>query len=237
MIASRPKEKGQVFTMSGAKVTRSEDLIQATCFVNEVPLIVLYDSGSTHSFISINCVKQFGLSIDSLPFDLIVSTPTDAPVVAFMLRMNCPIVIKGRKFLIDLIFLPLSNLDVILGMDWLSGNHVLLNIFDKTIVFQTRDCFVLDQDGLKFMTANQVTTSLNEGALAYILLSSLKVEVYQKIIQVPVVSEFPEVFPDDIPELPPLREVEFTIDLVPGAEPISIAPHRMAPKELEELKS
>ena len=55
--------------------------------------------------------------------------------------------------------------------------------------------------------------------------------------EIPVVREFPDVFPDDIARLPPEREVEFTIDLIPGTEPISIPPYRMASAELRELKA
>nr|GFC17860.1 putative reverse transcriptase domain, aspartic peptidase domain protein [Tanacetum cinerariifolium] len=49
-------------------------------------------------------------------------------------------------------------------------------------------------------------------------------------------SEFPDVFPDELPGIPPVREVEFNIELIPGAEPISKAPYRMDPVELTELK-
>nr|GFB14011.1 putative reverse transcriptase domain, aspartic peptidase domain protein [Tanacetum cinerariifolium] len=52
----------------------------------------------------------------------------------------------------------------------------------------------------------------------------------------PIVFEFPDVFPDELPGIPPVREVEFNIKLIPGAEPISKAPYRMAPIELKELK-
>nr|GFD61636.1 putative reverse transcriptase domain-containing protein [Tanacetum cinerariifolium] len=51
-----------------------------------------------------------------------------------------------------------------------------------------------------------------------------------------IVSEFPDVFPNELPGIPPVREVEFRIELIPGAEPISKAPYRMAPIELKELK-
>ena len=51
-----------------------------------------------------------------------------------------------------------------------------------------------------------------------------------------MVREFPDVFPDEVPGLPPSREIEFSIDLVPGVGPVSIAPYRMAPAELTELK-
>ena len=58
----------------------------------------------------------------------------------------------------------------------------------------------------------------------------------QGVEQIPVVCEFPEVFPEEIPGLPSVKEVEFTIELMPGTTPISIAPYRMAPAELGELK-
>ena len=54
---------------------------------------------------------------------------------------------------------------------------------------------------------------------------------------VPIVNEFMDVFPEDLPGIPPSREVDFGIDLEPGTRPISKAPYRMAPAELKELKS
>ena len=51
-----------------------------------------------------------------------------------------------------------------------------------------------------------------------------------------MVADFADVFPDEVPGLPPSRDVDFTIDLIPGAGPVSVAPYRMAPAELTELK-
>ena len=59
----------------------------------------------------------------------------------------------------------------------------------------------------------------------------------QSLEQIPVVCEFSNVFPDDINEFPPNREVEFAIELVPGSGPISITPYRMSPLEMAELKA
>ncbi|GKD83798.1 hypothetical protein Tco_1350637, partial [Tanacetum coccineum] len=53
----------------------------------------------------------------------------------------------------------------------------------------------------------------------------------------PIVREFPEVFPEDLPGLPPTRQVEFQIDLVPGAAPVARAPYRLAPAEMQELST
>ena len=58
-----------------------------------------------------------------------------------------------------------------------------------------------------------------------------------KLEDIPIVREFPDVFPKDLSGLPPDREIEFSIDLLPGFSPISKAPYRMAPTELRELKA
>ncbi|XP_072065771.1 uncharacterized protein [Arachis hypogaea] len=76
-----------------------------------------------------------------------------------------------------------------------------------------------------------------EECQGYILLAANALGDAQNIDQIPVVRDFPEVFPEDIPEFPPQREIEFAIELVPEAGPVSIAPYRMAPIELEELKT
>ena len=79
-------------------------------------------------------------------------------------------------------------------------------------------------------------TSLQEDAQVYMILSNLEVETKVSMCDLPIVREFPEVFPEDISGLPLEREIKFSIDLVPGAGPISIAPYRMSPIELAELK-
>ncbi|GKC33388.1 putative reverse transcriptase domain-containing protein, partial [Tanacetum coccineum] len=59
----------------------------------------------------------------------------------------------------------------------------------------------------------------------------------KRLKDVPTVQDFPEVFPEDLPRLPPMRQVEFQIDLVPGAAPVARAPYRLAPSELQELST
>ena len=58
-----------------------------------------------------------------------------------------------------------------------------------------------------------------------------------KLTDIPIVKEFPEVFPEDLPGLPPYRQVEFHIDLVPGAGPVAKSPYRLAPSEMQELST
>ncbi|KAG8472899.1 hypothetical protein CXB51_034781 [Gossypium anomalum] len=84
------------------------------------------------------------------------------------------------------------------------------------------------------MSAQRYLRKGYEAYLAYVINTK---EVEKKVESVPVVCEFADVFPEELPGLPPVREVEFGIDLIPGTAPISIAPYRMALAELKELKS
>ncbi|MCI11448.1 RNA-directed DNA polymerase (Reverse transcriptase) [Trifolium medium] len=86
------------------------------------------------------------------------------------------------------------------------------------------------------MSGKEVKESLKEHAEIFAMFASLKLEGGVKMEESPVVCKFPDVFPDDVSDVPPEREVEFTIDMVPGTSPISMAPYRMSASELKELK-
>ncbi|MCI60956.1 cellular nucleic acid-binding protein, partial [Trifolium medium] len=75
-----------------------------------------------------------------------------------------------------------------------------------------------------------------EHAEIFAMFASLKLENGAKMEELPVVCEFPDVFPGDVSDVPPEREVEFSIDLIPGTSPISMAPYRISASELKELK-
>ena len=110
-----------------------DGLIQGMGFIKERKIIILFDSRATHSFIYLDCVKNLALYVSNLPFDLSVATSTKEKLVTSIACFNCPLVYQGVSYLIDLICLPIFGLDVILGMNWLSSNHVVINCFDKTI--------------------------------------------------------------------------------------------------------
>jgi len=109
---------------------------------------------------------------------------------------------------------------------------VNINCLTKSVTFSQP----VDEVGGKFMTAEQVKKSLDGETSVFMMSASLKESCEKGVGDLPVVQEFPEVFLDDIIDLPPEREVEFAIDWVPGTSPISIAPYRMSASELGELK-
>jgi len=102
--------------MSRAKAIKSKDLIQNDYDIADNLLTVLFDLGATHSFISLDCEDRLGLPI-FFSFDFLVSTPTSTSVETSVLCASCPISISGHSYRINLICLPLSNIDIILGMD------------------------------------------------------------------------------------------------------------------------
>jgi len=112
-----PKTMERFFTLNGVKALKSKDLIQGKCFISGIPLLVLFNSGATHSFISCSCVEKIKLSVSSLNKDLMIETPTSDSVLTSNVCLNCLVEISGSTFFIDLICFPLSQIDVILGMD------------------------------------------------------------------------------------------------------------------------
>ena len=121
--------------------------------------------------------------------------------------------------------------DVILGMNWLEYNHVFINYFDKSTIFLD---YGVEND--LFLSTKEVDESLKDGVVLFSLLASLDLGEKQVTGELPVVCDFTEVFPVDVSYLSLEREVEFSIDLVPGTSPISMASYQMSASELKELK-
>ncbi|MCI54588.1 cellular nucleic acid-binding protein, partial [Trifolium medium] len=85
----------------------------------------------------------------------------------------------------------------------------------------------------QLLSTKQVKELVKESAKLFAVFASLKLESKVKVEELPVVCEFLDVFPGDVSDMPPEREVEFTIDLAPGTGPISMAPYRMSASELK----
>nr|GFD25592.1 putative reverse transcriptase domain-containing protein [Tanacetum cinerariifolium] len=89
---------------------------------------------------------------------------------------------------------------------------------------------------MPIISALQAHTLLSHGCEGFLATIHDTTSDVPSIHDQPIVSEFPDVFLDELSGIPPVRAVEFNIELIPGAEPISKAPYRMAPIELKELK-
>ncbi|GKG38034.1 hypothetical protein Tco_0457257, partial [Tanacetum coccineum] len=88
---------------------------------------------------------------------------------------------------------------------------------------------------LKVVSCMKVQKYVDRGSYLFVSQVVEKEPSERRLKDVPVICEFPNVFPDDLPGLPPSRQVEFMIELVPGAAPVARAPYRLAPSEMKEL--
>jgi len=202
------------------------------CFINSTPLIAIIDTCATHSFISSCCVERLGLVVTPLLRGMVIDTPTNGSVTTSLVCAKCPVNFGCVDFELDLVCLPLKHMDVIFGMDWMLTFGVNINCLTKSVTFSKQ----VEDVGGKFLTAEQVKKSLDGEASVFMMFASLKESGEKGVGDLSAVQEFPEVFQDDIIDLPPEREVEFAIDLVLGTSHISIAPYRMSASELGELK-
>ena len=134
---------------------------------------------------------------------------------------NVVIEFEGLEFYANLIVLENKGLDVILGMDWLTTNKGFIDCFNRTVI-------LTHHHGKTIKIAAQERPMSRQPKLN-------KVDVLE-LRKVPVVCEFPGVFPEELLGIPPDREIEFIIELAPGTTPIYKKPYRMAPSELVEIK-
>ena len=163
-------------------------------------------------------------------------------VVVNRVYRDCPIRIRENEFMGDLIELSFREFDVILGMDWLSRHQAVVDCRMKRVTLRTPSgeevTFINERlnylsNVIYAVTARTMVRKGCEAYLAYVI-DTKKVE--PSLSDIPTVSDYPDVFLEELPGLPPQREIEFAIDVVPGATPASITPYRMAIVELKELK-
>ncbi|XP_071924809.1 uncharacterized protein [Coffea arabica] len=240
---SRPTVPARVYAIDDQPVPDSSEVVEGTLPIFHRLAKVLIDPGATHSFVNPSFMSGIDVRRVRLPFDLEVRTPMgNKKIIASLAYKNCEFWIGERKMLVDLISLDIKRYDVIIGMDFLGQYHAKLDCRAKVVEFYIPGEATLRLD-VKGRLASSAMISgirarkmLSKGAQGFLAFLINAPSDQVKLEDVPVVREFPDVFPEELKTLPPEREVEFKIDLVLGTAPISKTPYRMAPAELKELK-
>ncbi|KAJ8761158.1 hypothetical protein K2173_001214 [Erythroxylum novogranatense] len=238
---SRGQAPARVFAMTREEAETAPEVVTGMIKLFDDCVLALIDPGSTHSFVS-SGRTICGRVLSPLDTPLMVSTPIGQFIVISQVYRGCEIEISGGKFVVDLMPLKMGGLDVILGMDTLEKYHANLDCKQKTVEVELEDgsrvVFLGDRKAsppwiVSAMTAERLMSKGCEAFLAYVLDTEAN---RGRLEDIPVVRKFPDVFPEELLGLPPPREIEFPIELLPGTTPISIPPYRMAPAELKELK-
>nr|GFC88779.1 putative reverse transcriptase domain, aspartic peptidase domain protein [Tanacetum cinerariifolium] len=173
---------------------------------------------------------------------LCISTPMKDSVRITHVYRNLPMQFDDKIRAINALPLDMCEFDIIMGMDCLTKHHPTIDCRSYRVIFGDIHApeFIyhgfLPGKSMQIISALQARTLLSHGCEGF--LATIHDTTYDvpSIHDQPIVSEFPDVFPDELPGIPPVCEVEFSIKLIPRAEPISKAPYRMAPIELKELK-
>ncbi|GJT55336.1 putative reverse transcriptase domain-containing protein [Tanacetum coccineum] len=207
----------------GENPQQNPNVVAGTFLLNNHYACILFDSGAEKSFVS----SAFTSFIDIAPIALNTSYEielADGKVVSTntVLR-GCTLTLYNHIFKIDLLPTRLGSFDVIIGMDWLSCHRAIIDCCEKIIRIPLSNGKILEVQGER--------PEKDPGSLACIKADEKKLD------DIRIVRDFSEVFPDDLSGLPPVRELEFRVDLIPGASPVVKSPYRLAPSEMLELSN
>src|SRR3954466_11754096 len=217
--------RGHAYNINVEEAQEQPATVMGTLLVNSVPATVLFDSGASHSFMSEAFALAHNFTLENMNPPMVVRTPIGQCRTSKLVP-NTTVEIEGIEFLVSPIILKSSTLDLILGMDW-------LKLHDAALYCGTKSVQLFHPSG---KIVNH-TTHLSQDAEAQIYaLNTLNASPLEGIEHVSVVREFLDIFPEELPGIPPIREVEFVIDLKPGTTHIAKRPYKMPPHELLELK-
>nr|GEZ23957.1 putative reverse transcriptase domain-containing protein [Tanacetum cinerariifolium] len=238
----KPGASGRVFAITEGQAANTSGTITGTLFIYGHAVFVLFDTGATHSVISATFASRITTTPTLLDHVLCISTPMQDSVRITHVYRNLPLQFDDKIRAISAFPLDMCEFDLILGMDWLTVHHATIDCHSYRVIFGDIHAPEYTYHGslpgkpMQIISALQARTLLYHGCEGFLATIHDMTSEIPTIHDQPIVSEFPDVFPDELPGIPPVREVEFNIELIPGAEPISKAPYRMAPVELKELK-
>ncbi|GJU92766.1 putative reverse transcriptase domain-containing protein [Tanacetum coccineum] len=203
---------------------------------------VLFDSGADKSFVSISFASKLNIP------PIIIDTFYDIEMADRNL-VSTNTVIQGailtlinQPFKIDLMPIKLGSFDVVIGMDWLYKYHARIICDEKFVHIPINGETLIIRDDrsktrLNLISCIKTKRYISRGYQVFVAQIMGKKSDKKRLEDILVVKEFLEVFPEDLPSLPPFRQVEFQIDLIPGATPVARAPYRLAPSEMQELSN
>ena len=228
----RPRSQAAiVYMVTQQAADATQDVVIGTISLFDHDAYTFVDPGATFSFASKPFLDRFQIETQPLKGRMRVSLPAGDPLTADRVVSDSRVLIEGQEFPADLVALDMRDCDLVLGMDWLSLHRATLDCYKKEVKLHRPGKLEIKFRGIRrelsscmisAMTEQRMLSKGFQGYLAYVVETGKEGTTLDEIS---VVREFPDVFSDDIVGLPPEREVKFTINLIPGTEPISIPPY------------
>ncbi|GJX44039.1 putative reverse transcriptase domain-containing protein [Tanacetum coccineum] len=238
----------RAYAIGGGGTNPDSNVVTGTFLLNNCYASMLFDSGADRSFVSTTFSALLDVTPTTLDTSYAVELADGRISETNIVLRGCTLGLLGHPFDIDLMPVELGSFDVIIGMDWLAKYHALIVCDEKVVrIPYGNEVLIIRGDScdggskLNIISCTKTQKYIEKGCQVYLAqVTSKKAEdksEEKRLEDVPIVREFPEVFPEDLPGLPPTRQVEFQIDLVPGAAPVARAPYRLAPAEMQELSA
>ncbi|XP_073061824.1 uncharacterized protein [Primulina eburnea] len=187
LSSDKRKVRGRIFTITKEGANPDSSVISGNILISGKEALTLIDTGATHSFMSEVFMHSLSREPTIMPLQFNIMLPSGDEICPTSILKACPVQIGSRLLYADFIVIPMVAFDVILGMDWLYAYHAVINCVEKTVRFVT--------DG-------------HEGDEFIGLVSDVNRDSNVKLQNIEVVQEYPDVFADDVPGLPPDRETQ-----------------------------
>ncbi|GJV12984.1 putative reverse transcriptase domain-containing protein [Tanacetum coccineum] len=213
----------KAYAIGGGGTNPDSNIVTGTFLLSNCYASMLFDLGVDRSFMSSTFSALLYIKPSTLETSYAVELVDGRISETNVVLRGCTLGLLGHPFDIDLMLVELGSFDVIIGMDWLAKYHALI-ICDKKVVcipYRDKGLIIQGDDYYNGITSKKAKDKSED----------------KRLEDVPIKQEFPEVFPDDLPGLPPARQVEFQIDIVPGVAPIARTPYRLALAKKQELST
>nr|GFA81305.1 reverse transcriptase domain-containing protein [Tanacetum cinerariifolium] len=238
----------KVYAVGRAGTNPDSNVITSTFLLNNRYASILFDTGVDRSFVSTAFSSQIVITPTTLDHYYDVELADMRIIGLNSILRGCTLNFLNHPFNIDLMPVELGSFNAIIGMDWLAKYNAVIVCAEKIVrVPWGNEILIVHGDEsnrgnetrLNIISCAKIQKYIQKGCHVFLVhITTKETEDKSKkkrLEDVPIVQNFLEVFPEDLSALPPTRQVEFQIDLIPGVAPVARAPYRLAPSEMKEL--
>ncbi|GKF04902.1 putative reverse transcriptase domain-containing protein, partial [Tanacetum coccineum] len=238
----------KVYAVGHAGTNPDSNVVTGTFLLNNRYASILFDTGVDRSFVSTAFSSQIDITPTALDYYYDVELADKRIIGLNTILRGCTLNILNHPFNIDLMLVELGSFDTIIGMDWLVKYQAIIMYAEKIICIPWgNETLIVHGDRsnrgnearLHIISHTKTQEHMLKGCpvfLANVTTKETEDKSEKKRLEdVSIVQDFPDIFPEDLPGLPPTRQVEFQIDLIHGASPMAWSPYRLAPSEMKEL--
>nr|GEV92499.1 putative reverse transcriptase domain-containing protein [Tanacetum cinerariifolium]GEW29182.1 putative reverse transcriptase domain-containing protein [Tanacetum cinerariifolium] len=238
----------EVYAIGHAGTNLDSNVVTGMFLLNNRYASILFDTGADRSFVSTAFSSQIDITPTTFDHYFDVELADKRIIRLNTIIWGFTLKLLNHQFNIDLMPVKLGSFDVIIGMDWLEKYKAVIVCAEKIVrIPWGNETLIVRGDGsdqgnktrLNIISCTKMQKYMLKGChvfLAHVTTKETEDKSEKKRLEdIPIVQDFPEVFPEDLPGLLPTRQVEFQIDLITGAAPVSRTPYQLASSEMKEL--